>query len=140
MTREKGLFLDDVRTPSTSNEIEWSIVRSYKDFVNWIISNGMPDRVSFDHDLAMEHTLSYIDQCKGENLANATIDYSNFKEKTGYDCAKWLCEYCLDNNLLLPPVITVHSANYPGSMNIMNYITNYRKIRGENTLIYRTIW
>ena len=44
----KKLYLDDIRIPQTEG---WDIVRSYDDFVNWIEMNGLPDVVSFDHDL-----------------------------------------------------------------------------------------
>jgi len=48
----KKLYLDDVRCPKTEG---WDIVRTYDDFVSWITKNGLPDEVSFDHDLAEIH-------------------------------------------------------------------------------------
>ena len=48
----KKLYLDDVRIPQTEG---WEIVRNYDDFVKWIEENGLPDIVSFDHDLAEVH-------------------------------------------------------------------------------------
>lgn len=63
-TTKTLLFLDDIRWPIeafqyTKNEIfwekEWSIVRNYQQFVDWIIENGLPKLISFDHDLADEH-------------------------------------------------------------------------------------
>ena len=45
----KKLYLDDSRVPKTEG---WDIVRTYEDFVEWITKNGLPNEVSFDHDLA----------------------------------------------------------------------------------------
>jgi len=108
------LFLDDIRTPLgvslfSSNPLykhdNWVIVRTYNEFVKIITERGLPLLVSFDHDLA---------------------DFNNNIEKTGYDCAKWLVNYCIDNNLDLPDYL-VHSWNNVGSKNITSYIENYKK-------------
>jgi hypothetical protein len=63
---ERFLFLDDIRHPNdvytyTQQTIflhkNWEIVRNYMEFVQWITINGLPDFISFDHDLAdMEYT------------------------------------------------------------------------------------
>ena len=70
------LYLDDIRVPDG----DWVIVRSYNEFISHIKQYGLPEFISFDHDLADEHYA-------GEN-------YKNFKEKTGLDCARWLLVYC----------------------------------------------
>jgi hypothetical protein len=49
------------------------------------------------------------------------FSYDNFKEKTGYDCAKWLCNYCIDNGIPLPEYY-VHSMNPVGRENIKFYL------------------
>lgn len=49
-------------------------------------------------------------------------------EKTGYECAKWLVEYCLDNDLDLP-LCYVHSMNPVGKDNINNLLKNYNDSR-----------
>jgi hypothetical protein len=106
------LFLDDIRYPIeayhyTKQDIflrkDWYIVRNYEQFVNWILESGLPEIISFDHDLGDEH---YLDQNSQE-----------FVEKTGYDCAKWLVEYCMDNNADLPKFYC-HSMNPVGKENI----------------------
>lgn len=113
----KKLYLDDVRIPKTK---DWIIVRSYDEFVNWISENGLPDVISFDHDLAHEH---YSDQMYyGAESYNKL--YDEFREKTGYDAAKWVCEYCLTNGLPIPEW-NVHSANPVGSENIKSILTSY---------------
>jgi hypothetical protein len=47
---------------------------------------------------------------------------------SGYDCAKWLVEYCMDNDLDLPNWI-VQSANPVGKDNINGLLNNYLKHR-----------
>ena len=114
---KKLLFLDDIRMPldgsinAKSREInpdiyklEWIVVRNYFQFVEWITENGLPDAISFDHDL-------------GEA-----------DERTGMDCAKWLVNYCLDNNLSLPQW-AVHSANPAGYDNIKGLFLSFEKQR-----------
>lgn len=64
-------------------------------------------------------------------------DYSkNFfipelKEKTGMDCAKWLVDFCIDNELILPDWYG-HSMNPVGRENIDVYLRNYRKHEKNN--------
>lgn len=50
---------------------------------------------------------------------NITFDYGS--EKTGYDCAKWLVDFCIDNKLKFPNY-QVHSLNPIGSKRIRDYI------------------
>jgi hypothetical protein len=70
--------------------------------------------------VSLDHDLSYEDQNKTEN----------FNEKTGYDCAKWLVDYCVTNNLPLPDYY-VHSFNPVGRMNIINYLVRFQEIRPD---------
>lgn len=111
------LFLDDVRDPTEVTWVKlpdgpWTIVRNYNQFVDYITKNGLPEFVAFDHDLADEHY--------GTNPNK--IEY---KEKTGYSCAKWLIEYCMDNNKLFPDY-AVHSMNSIGKMNIMSLVESFK--------------
>lgn len=129
----KRLFLDDVRIPvdcvlyMRDGRIyleEWDIVRNYDDFVNYIKDNGIPDIISFDHDLADEH---YSPVMNDEDKYNQL--YVHFKEKTGNDCAKWLCEYCVKNGLPLPEY-RVHSMNPVGRDNIISTLKSCEKVLG----------
>lgn len=120
-TQYRKLFLDDIRNPKTDG---WDIVRSYDEFVNWIEHNGIPDEVSFDHDLGMEHIKYYFDNGGHENPPDPLN--ANFTEKTGYDCAKWLCDYCYENGIPLPEY-NIHSANPVGKENIDRTLKNYKK-------------
>ena len=124
------LFLDDVRNPIDcilyiKDKIyaeEWDIVRNYNEFINYITENGIPDLISFDHDLADEHYSPTM--YDGGSLYNHL--YSEFKEKTGYDCAKWLCDYCSQNGLPLPTYL-VHSMNPVGRDNILGVLKTFER-------------
>ncbi len=132
---KKALYLDDIRTPKeviTGYE-SWVVVRSYNEFVDYITDNGIPDLISFDHDLADEHIADYFDQV--HKMGWAAPSYDNYKEMTGLDCAKWLVEYVTDNNLKLPNC-GVHSHNPVGADNIRSYINNYKKHIGESPNCY----
>lgn len=120
-----NLFLDDIRYPIHvkqalhngkwelfPSDFEWVIVRSFSQFVETIIGEGLPSLISFDHDLSYEDTNKQ--------------DYSEFVQKTGYDCAKWLANYCLINNLQIPDFY-VHSANPMGRMSIFNFLKNFQE-------------
>jgi hypothetical protein len=103
-----NIFLDDIREVEWiySSEVidhlklPWVTVRSYEEFVQWIREHGLPKFISFDHDLGTE--------------------------MTGYDCALWLVEYCLDNKVPLPNY-NVHSANPVGRDNIFSLFSNFKK-------------
>ncbi len=120
----RRLFLDDNRNPSQCAHYmhlrginvsiyseDWFIVRSYTEFKKWITKNGLPDYISFDHDLG--------------DIAGFLVN-RNAKEYTGYDCAKWLVDYCIHYKLNLPEY-TVHSANPVGTINIESYLANFKK-------------
>ena len=127
----KKLFLDDIRQPKDAINLvpshlnkmyweqDWHVVKDYKEFVKWISFYGVPDLISFDHDLADIHY---------------EVDYNDWElssdqlgvEETGLDCAKWLVDYCFDNGHKLPEYI-VHSANPAGRKNIQSYLDNANK-------------
>ena len=122
---EKYLLLDDIRDCQmtfniTKNSIyllnDWDIVRNYDEFINYILKNGLPSVISFDHDLADEH---YVPSEYWDNydLSKEFQESQSYREKTGNDCAKWLLEYCYENNLKLPQCM-IHSANPVGADNI----------------------
>ena len=114
------LFLDDIRNPidclGFKHTIidkgiylrDWEIVRSHAEFVAWIEINGLPDLISFDHDLG----LTELPECKEQN---------------GLTCAKWLVNYCLDNELPLPECV-VHSQNPVGRENIEGLLCQFRRL------------
>lgn len=131
------LFLDDIRlpkdaiglVPSNMNQFywknDWFVVKNYDEFRNYIEKNGLPDFISFDHDLADFHY-----DLKPEDYDSMSEDDMVRKfgsmEKTGFDCAKWLVDWCLENSLKLPDFV-VHSANPIGKQNIQSYLYNAKK-------------
>ena len=143
------IYLDDVRTPiSPNNEWiegveEWTIVRSFQEFVDAVIEVGLEgiEVISLDHDLGDTAMKEYF-----ENVSpNYTLNYDNIKEKTGMDCCKWMINYFYDTNLgrdLMSrsekknqpfsfPKVFVHSANPIGSANMMGYINNFLMNEGQ---------
>jgi hypothetical protein len=129
----KRLFLDDVRNPGDCvlymkkndvyYETDWDIVRNYNDFVKYITENGVPDEISFDHDLADEH----YDPSMYVSSEEYGKRYDKFREKTGYDCAKWLTDYCVENVIPLPTCY-VHSMNPVGRDNIWSVILSADRV------------
>jgi hypothetical protein len=130
---KKFLWLDDVRDPymntwrnqyipdykSETDEIIW--VKNYDEFIDWIYKNGLPTKIFFDHDLADIKPIP-------TSILVIASDWN--EEKTGYDCAKWLVEYCMDNDLDLPNW-SIQSANPVGRDNINGILNNYKKFRNE---------
>lgn len=122
------IFLDDERKP---NNVTWqpirrdhnyNIVRTFYEMCNMIQSIGYPpEYITFDHDLADQHY--------GHGLNDDQIPYDRYTEKTGYDAAKWLVDYCIDNGFKFPDY-DVHSMNPVGSNNIIQYIENAKAKAG----------
>lgn len=106
----KRLLLDDERDlkmvyDMTKNPIyhkQWDIVRNYKQFINYIEKQGMPNIISFDHDLG--------------------------EAKSGMDCAHYIIDQCIDHDLNMPDVL-VHSMNPVGKENIMRLVNNFNDFR-----------
>ena len=111
---KKLLWLDDIRNPHKNDWLNFSPigrdcdviwVKTFTQFVDWISKNGLPDAICFDHDL-------------GEIYS-------------GFDCAKWLVEYCIDNDLDVP-LYNIQSANPVGKENIDMLFKNYSNFRNKN--------
>ena len=124
---KKLLWLDDIRNPFLdlegkvpSNEnyiVHW--VLNYDQFVQYVTKFGLPDVISFDHDLGLDHYINLVEQGYSKRSAR-----KESKEKTGYDCAKWLIDYCLDNKLNLPGFY-IHSMNPVGKQNIAGLFQSF---------------
>ena len=110
------IWIDDIRDPKNyikfnSNE-QYDIIwcKSYNEFVVALNDINEPYLVCFDHDLG---------------------DINNPNgEKTGYDCAKYLVDFCLDNDIKLPNFHS-QSDNVPGRENILNLLENYKKFESK---------
>jgi hypothetical protein len=136
------LWLDDVRDPFEGTwikeyapsytdgrgHIHW--VKNAQEFKDWINTNGLPEMICFDHDLADEHYTpeEYWDDYEKSKAYQEAQDYT---EETGYDCASWLVDYCIDNELELPGWVA-HSFNPVGRDNINRLLTNYLKHQTKN--------
>ena len=124
MITNYNLFLDDVRIPThvtwvnVPKDQHYSVVRNYQEFVDIITLRGLPKFVCYDHDLNDAH---YSHGLRGDN-----IPYDQYAEKTGYDCAKWLVDYCMKKGVKHPPYV-VHSMNPVGKQNIISYVESYNK-------------
>jgi hypothetical protein len=122
------LWLDDIRdplqdhwlvfSPITPTEVVW--VKSYQQFVDWIIKNGLPEAICFDHDLGMDVALN----ARAKGMSKRKSRLLKQEEKTGYDCAKWLVEYCLDADCSLP-LYNIQSANPVGKANIDGLLKHF---------------
>lgn len=111
--KKRLLWLDDIRDPMNDNWLSYSPigknvdvywVKSYQEFVDWITNNGLPDGICFDHDLG--------------------------EDKTGYDAAKWLVDYCIDQQLMIPRW-NIQSSNPVGSINIDSILFNYMRFSSD---------
>ncbi len=118
---KKYLFLDDIRHPYdvfiyTKETIyiqqKWLIVKSHDEFIRWITKNGLPYFISFDHDLESSHYIS---------LKDYDINIKN----TGFDSAKWLVQYCVQNNLKCPEYFC-HSKNIEGKERINLLLNKFK--------------
>ena len=125
------LWLDDIRDPFVGDwlmayapgfaygdgEVVW--VKNFDDFVNHIKFKGIPDMISFDHDLGEDVAKERV--TKGMSKRQARL--KKRETKSGYDCSKWLVDYCLDNEIPIPK-FGVHSANPVGAENIRKLLIN----------------
>ena len=117
------ISIDDIRDPQEPTWQNWikknfgtnyfdiTWVKSYKEFVDFVDKNGLPSNVSFDHDLG--------------NVEDPD------NEKTGYDCAKYIVDYCMNNDRDIPNY-RIQSDNGPGRENIDKYLQNYHKFYIKN--------
>lgn len=133
------LWLDDIRNPfdkdftpyvalynpflNQPHEITW--VKNYEEFNDYIKFYGIPDAISFDHDLAPEH---YTPQEYWNDFEKSKEyqDNKKYTEKTGLDCVKLLVGYCKIIKEKLP-ICVYHTANPVGKENMESYINNAKK-------------
>ena len=97
------MYIDDIRTPKNNFDV---IVRSSDEAMEYMIRNGCPNFVSWDHDLGGDDTSMKI--------------------------VKAMIELDLDtNNEFIPENFkwNIHSANPVGAANIDGYLTSYMNHR-----------
>ena len=134
------LYLDDLRDPSQEfhlNNIKKDVpnlddytivwIKDFNGFKYYIAHEKMPDIISFDHDLSLEHYTPeeyWSDYQKSKEYQ--LEKYKSYEYKTGLGCAEYLIEHCRNNNLQLPKWF-VHSANPVGADFIREKLNNYDK-------------
>ena len=131
------LFLDDQRMPKEASgyatvrgvnpdiyEMNWVIVQSYDEFRDWILKHGLPDMISFDYDLGEDDAKKKV--AKGISKKKARLDKK--LAKSGFGCARWLVNHCIDRHLDLPKW-AVHSANEIGYKKIKLLLDNFESYK-----------
>ena len=124
------LRLDDIRDPYTYGSYKgWDSVawcENYEQFVIVIKELWMPGHISFDHDLGGFET--GIVKKNIDKIGNRDIKYEvlEFPLLTWYDCAKWLVEYCIVNEIPLPEY-SIHSTNPVWAENIKGLFEDYKR-------------
>ena len=131
------LWLDDIRDPNETTWQNWLIenhvtpsdfkitwVKNADDFVNYITENGLPELVCFDHDLGRD----VVDEKVANGMSRRQAQIQRRETVDGYDCAKWLVDYCVDNDEPLPTYL-IQSANPVGVVNINTYLQNFLKFQ-----------
>lgn len=109
------LWLDDVRDPfdpkldwvkkvtHLEETIQTTWAKNVAEFKK-CVEQEMPNIICFDHDLG--------------------------DEESGMDAAKWLVEYCLNNDIEIP-IVYSQSSNPVGRENILSYVRQARSIYHE---------
>lgn len=98
------LFIDDIRNAPA----DFLIARTSQEAIDMVKALGIPNFISFDHDLG------------GNDTAMVFVN--------------WLIDYMLDNDKKFPEdfSFTVHSANPVGKLNIENKMKNFVQFLKNN--------
>lgn len=103
---------------------DWVIVRNYQEFVAIIEERGIPEFISFDHDLDRSAMREYFFAIE----TGREFNYNNVKFPTGLDCVKFLIDKCKESARVLPE-ITLHTANTLGWANMNRELEEYRRFQ-----------
>ena len=125
------LWLDDCRNPMTDDWLNFSLigrnveviwVKSYMEFVDYIMAYGLPTAICFDYDLGEDVVTKRVKDGMSESYARI------LKKRTlgGIDCARWLIKYCIIKKQLIP-LYNIQSLNPIGKENIDMLLKNYIK-------------
>ena len=119
------IFLDDERFLV---DVTW--INYNQEFKNVFVCRNFVDfTCAYDNDFKDIFTSSF-------NLKNYTFSFDhdiasfdeNGYERTGLTCAKWLCDFIMDNNLDPKDLeYYVHSQNPVGAENIKKYIEGFKQ-------------
>ena len=94
------VWLDDFRDPTKFIKEPCKWIKDYESFCSFINEYGLPEKIYFDHDL-------------GEG-------------KSGYDCAKFVVDYCQKYNFDIPDY-EIQSANPVGKDNISGILESWHR-------------
>lgn len=115
------LFLDDCRVPkdvliykslSIYDKEHWIIVKNFNQFVDYIRRKGIPEVISFDHD-----------------LCDFYYSEEETKEKTGHDAVKWFIDYLEEHQIKTLPDCLFHSQNPIGNLAMTQTWNDYKRYR-----------
>jgi hypothetical protein len=93
------MYIDDIRSPKKEYSV---VIRSSQEAEDYLIRNGCPNHISFDHDLGGDDTAMNIVKF----IINMDLDMNG----------DWVPEDFTWN---------IHSANPVGAANIDGYLTSY---------------
>ena len=124
----KGLFLDDERNPEQVtwvgyyDNIEWTVVRNSKEWLNEMKDVSQYDVFSLDHDLQDFAEIGEVLNLSSMSSAfgSIVVNTNKFKtvEFTGVDAAKMLTKVTEEKEIF------VHTTNPVGGENIRNILRN----------------
>ena len=84
--------------------------------MNLYLDDLRPTPEGFERVYSYEEFVAYL----------ISFDHDLGEEFSGYDCAKYLVDYCLDRQLPLPD-FAVHSQNPVGKENIERLLNNFKE-------------
>jgi hypothetical protein len=113
-----------------ATDIDWTWVKNYDQFCKHLLKHGIPDIIAFDHDLGDD---AYKLWHKHGGYVSEDINYDEYETKTGYHCAQFLVNLCLDSNIKLKAQIYSHSMNEKGRQNILSLLSNLKKHQANET-------
>lgn len=133
-----NLFLDDFRNPDDGSmlycrecvdypEMKWEIARNYDEFKTLIDEKGIPDFISYDHDLYDEH----YDVSMWYGLDQYNKVAQGFKHPTGLECTQYLLDKL--GNQYHPPY-RAHTRNPAGKTRIDSLISMHNLEVAFNTI------
>jgi ribA/ribD-fused uncharacterized protein len=122
------LFLDDNRrvkdvTWVTLPNGPWVVARSYEDFIFLVAQYGVPEFVTYDCDLCVEHYRAFF--ALGQHYVKKYVD---FETKCGIDCVNFLLDYCHAKKENHPPFI-IHTKNHYAAEHMFKLISNFNNNR-----------
>ena len=134
---KRWLFVDDHRDPPENLSMVFDTVRDFDGLKEWVEVNGIPNLVSFDHDLHAEHTSFFYEN--GGWGSPPDPDQGCFVNPTGYELAEWLLRESVERGVH-PRYMMVHSRNPLGSDRILSLLTAHTESHKTGSLCRKIRW